>query len=171
MTTNYHTAWVDGTTTYKASDMNAPLAAIDSKISDIDKKVWFLAGNYVNAKPPDGALIMRIIVGHYMVLQSGAPGSHCGCDTAPTANATLTIKRNGTSIGTILISAAGTTGAFTVSADKRFYAGDVLSVEAPASQDATLRDISVTLKMTAPPSYTSTTSTSTTSTTTTTTTT
>jgi len=170
MSSNYHTPYVDNTTVYSAASMNVPLGELDDKIGNIDNKVWWLAGNYINAKPPNSALIMRIITGHYMVLQASAPGSHAGCETAPTAQATLTIKRNGSSIGTITISAGATTGSFTVAADRRFYAGDVLSVEAPASQDTTLQDISVTLKMTAPPSYTSTTSTSTTTTTTTTTT-
>jgi len=161
MSDNYHTPYVDDTTVYSAASMNAPLAEIDQKITDMDHKVWFIAGNYLNSKPPNSALLLRVIIGQYMVLESGAPGSHAGCATQATAEVVLTIKRNGVSAGTITIAAGETTGSFTVAADKRFYAGDVLSVEAPASQDATMQDISVTLKLTRPPSYTSTTSTST----------
>ena len=163
MGANYHTAWIDGTTTYKAADMNAPLSSLDSQISNLSGKTWYVAGNYVNAKPPNSALILRVIIGRYMELPSSAPGSYAGCGTAPTAQATLTIKKDGSSVGTITIDAAATTGSFTVASDVRFYPGETLSVEAPASQDATLKDISVTLKLTTPGSYTSTSTTTTTS--------
>lgn len=161
MTTNYHTAWQNDVTTYKASDMNAPLSSLDSKISAMDKKEYMLAANYLNDKPGNSALLCRIIVAKYMVLKSGAPGSRAGCATAPTAQAVLTLKKNGNSIGTVTINAAATTGSFSVSGDKRFYAGDILTIEAPASQDATLQDISITLKTVGPASYETTTSTTT----------
>lgn len=161
MTTNYHTAWQDDVTTYRATDMNAPLSALDSKISSMDKKEYMLAANYVNDEPGASALLCRLVIAKYMVLKSGAPGSLCDVGTAPTAEAVLTMKKNGNSIGTITISGSATTGSFSVSGDKRFYAGDVLTIEAPASPDATLKNISVTLKLVGPASYETTTSTTT----------
>ena len=33
MTTNYHTPWIDDTTQFKASHMNAPLSELDTQIT------------------------------------------------------------------------------------------------------------------------------------------
>lgn len=170
MSTNFHTAWQDGVTEYKASDMNDPLSDLDQKITSMDAKVWWIAGNYLNAKPPNSALLIRIIIGRYMELADGAPGSYAGCGVAPTAESVLSIKKNGNQVGTITIAGSATTGSFSVSGDKRWYPGDVLSVEAPASQDTTLQDISVTLRLSCASSYETTTTTTTQTTTTTTTT-
>ena len=52
--------------------------------------------------------------------------------------AAYTLKKNGTSFGTVVISAAGVTGAYTVASATDFAVGDVYTVVAPATPDATL---------------------------------
>jgi hypothetical protein len=62
--------------------------------------------------------------------------------TAATASATFTLKKNGSSIGTIVFAASSGTGTITFSAAVTFAAGDVITIEAPTPQDATLSDLS-----------------------------
>lgn len=64
---------------------------------------------------------------------------------AATASTTFTIRKNGTQVGTIVFSAAGTVGVFTITTPAVALA-DYVTVHAPATPDATLADISITLK-------------------------
>jgi len=166
MTTNYHTAWVDGTTQFRALDMNDPISDLDSKITDLDRKEYFVACNYLNALPGNSYFMLRTVVPTYMLLPDGAPKCFANCDVAPTAQAVCTIKQNAITIGTITFGAGSTQGVFAVSGDKPIYRGHVLSIVAPASQDATFKDISITLKFTSPGGFESTSTTTTTHTTT-----
>jgi hypothetical protein len=76
-------------------------------------------------------------------------GSKASAGTAATADTTFTIKKNGSSVGTILFSAAGTTGAFTIASPVSIAIDDIITIVGPASADATLADISITLATTA----------------------
>jgi len=57
---------------------------------------------------------------------------------AATAQTDFDIQKNGSSFGTMLFGAQGTTASFISVAGATFNAGDVLKVIAPASPDATL---------------------------------
>ncbi len=64
--------------------------------------------------------------------------------TAATASTTVTLKKNGSSTGTAIWSAAGTVPAITITGTPLAYvAGDIFTVHAPASADATLADFGV----------------------------
>lgn len=102
---------------------------------------------YFPGSPEGDALISRIVIPRACYLPSGATSSRADAAAAATGSTTLTIRNDATDIGTIVWSAAGTTGAFTVAADRTFAAGDVLSVVAPSTADATLADISITLAL------------------------
>lgn len=82
-------------------------------------------------------------------LPAGAPNSIAVAETAATGSPVFTINKNGTQIGSFAFS-AGTTAAFTLSATTHFAAGDILTVVAPATQDATLANIAITLAATRP---------------------
>jgi predicted ribosomally synthesized peptide with SipW-like signal peptide len=79
------------------------------------------------------------------------PGNFAGAYFAASANATATtvfdIQKNGSSIGSCSIASGGTTATFTSTsgATQSFAAGDVLSIIAPATPDATLADPAITL--------------------------
>lgn len=67
--------------------------------------------------------------------------------TNPTATYTMTVKKNGSTVGTIAISTGGvftfaTSGGVAVS----FVSGDRLTIEGPVTADATLKNFGVTLK-------------------------
>lgn len=75
-------------------------------------------------------------------------GNKASAKTASTGTAVLTIKQNGSSVGTITFTASGT-GVFSISSPVTVAVDDIITIEGPASPDATLADISVTLAATA----------------------
>ena len=89
--------------------------------------------------------LARVVVPRAVTLPSGLTGSYAKAGTAATASTTLTITQNGTSIGSINFAAGAATGTFTFSSAVTTAAGDVLQIQAPATPDATLADVSVTL--------------------------
>ena len=94
--------------------------------------------------PGASALVARLKAVRSVTFPSGLTASQADARVAATGSTTFTLKKNGVSVGTILWSAAGTSGAFT-SSGFSLAAGDVLTVEGPATADATLADISITL--------------------------
>lgn len=105
-------------------------------------------GFYYPGVPGDDQILGRIVLPRAAFVPASATGSRCDAAVAATANTTLTMRKNTTSFGTILVSASGTTGAFTVASATDFAAGDVLDIVGPSSADATLADISIALAMT-----------------------
>lgn len=73
-------------------------------------------------------------------------GSYAKAGTAATGSTTLTIKKNGSSIGTLVWAVSGTVATITFSAAVSFVATDILTIVGPASADATLADIRLSFK-------------------------
>lgn len=71
--------------------------------------------------------------------------SRCVAGVAATAITTFSIQKNGGSIGSLQFAAAATTATFTMASAQTFAPGDVLTVVAPASADATLASLGLTL--------------------------
>lgn len=78
-------------------------------------------------------------------LPQNLAGSYAAASIAATASTTVTLKKNGTSIGTIVWAIAGTNATFTFAADVSFAVGDLLEIDGPATADATLANISLDL--------------------------
>ena len=70
--------------------------------------------------------------------------SQASCLTNPTATATLLIKKNGATIGTLVFSTGGVP-TWTLAGGASFVPGDELTIIGPASADATLADVDVTV--------------------------
>lgn len=102
-------------------------------------------GQSLIAKPSDAEKLLRYEFASSVDWPVDLTTSRASSGVAATASTTFTLKKNGVSVGTIVFSAAGTTGAFTVTATS-WVAGDILLIEAPATADATLAEISFTLK-------------------------
>jgi len=223
MSSDLHTAWIDGTTEFKAADMNKPLAELDRAIQSIgqlvvadkdltsppgspadgaayivgasatgdwsthdgdvayydgDNSAWkfatpaegwtayvqdedveyrfdgsawvrcrpYIVAGYFPGKPAAGATMLRLYFSLAARLPQNLTNSQFKAATAATAQAIFDIQKNGSSIGSATFSASGTTASFTFNNDVDFSAGDYLDIIAPSSQDATLADISVSLK-------------------------
>lgn len=98
---------------------------------------------------PIGSSKVRIIIPRATQLPQNLTDSQCKAGTAATASTTVTLNKisggSTTSMGTAVWSAAGTTCSFTFSAAVNLAAGDMVEFLFPASADATLADIAITL--------------------------
>jgi hypothetical protein len=90
-------------------------------------------------------LAYRLVVTRPFTLPINLGGSNITSVGAATGSSTWTLKKNGSSIGTAVWSAAGTTAAKTFAAAVSFAAGDIFTIVGPVSPDATLSDISFDL--------------------------
>lgn len=115
-----------------------PYAAADVAAAPYDM------GCSVIGKPDAAEVVMRFVAVRAFTLPSALAGSKGGADTAATAQTDFDVRKNGASIGTVRFAASGAIASFIAASGTSFAAGDVLSVVAPASQDATLSDISIT---------------------------
>jgi hypothetical protein len=95
--------------------------------------------------PGAGATIMMVAISRAMTLASGLANSVAKAGTGATAQAVFTLNKNGTNVGTLTFTAGATTGTFASSSQISLAAGDVLTLIAPSTQDATLADIAWTL--------------------------
>lgn len=77
---------------------------------------------------------------------SGGAGSSGTAGTAATASTTLTAKKNGTAFATFVWAAAGTGATVTLASATSFNGtSDVLSLDGPATADATLAKLGINL--------------------------
>lgn len=65
--------------------------------------------------------------------------------TAANSQTTLSLRRNGSQIGTITFAAASDTGVFNITPGYTFLPGDALDIRAPLNADTALRDVAITL--------------------------
>lgn len=102
--------------------------------------------SYQNAAPSASQLILRYVTAEAWTLPANMTGSGINAGTAPTATATLDVRRNGASIGSIAIT-TGLAYTFTTTGGtaKVFAIGDILDVVAPTLPDTTLAKIALTL--------------------------
>jgi hypothetical protein len=90
-------------------------------------------------------VIFSHIVTRDLKLSSGLAGSRAKSIGAATASTVLNIKKNGTNVGTITFAASGSTGTFAMATATSFTGGDILTIVGPATADATLASVSISL--------------------------
>lgn len=105
---------------------------------------------YLLAFDAPGAPTASMIVFHHVFTQAvtfvaSLTGSYVKAGTAATAQTDFDLKKNGSSIGTVRFAAAGTTASYVSISSSSWAAGDILTLVAPASPDATIADIWGTL--------------------------
>lgn len=98
-------------------------------------------GCFIAGKPDAGEVVMRFVAVRAFSLPASLTGSEVDAGTAATGAAVFSVKKNGTEIGTLTMPST-----FAAATSTSFAAGDVLSIVGPLSQDATLADISITIK-------------------------
>jgi hypothetical protein len=91
-------------------------------------------------------VILRFTATRAFSIAAAASGSKASAGTAATASTILNLKKNGSSFGTLEFAAAATVGVFTQGTLVNFAAGDVIQISGPATADATLANISISLK-------------------------
>jgi len=95
--------------------------------------------------PANAALLARVVIPRVVTFPASLTGSYASATVAATASTVLTIKNNGSSVGTITFAASGTTGTFTFASPVVTAAGDIITVENQATADATLANISFSM--------------------------
>jgi hypothetical protein len=100
----------------------------------------------VSGKPSASSVLMRFKLPRSITIPANFAGSQSVAVTAGTvSSAVFTILKNGTSIGTFTFSVNGTTAAFSATSAISCTQGDVITITAPSSQNATLADIAWTI--------------------------
>jgi len=107
----------------------------------------FDVAGFFSGIPSASALVIRIPLARAVSFPANFSGSHGVAGTAATASTVFDVQKNGASIGSITFAIAGTVATFTTTGgtSKSFVAGDILSIVAPASPDATLADFGFVL--------------------------
>lgn len=98
----------------------------------------------VIGKPDAAAVVAYIVSPRAFNIPNGYTASVAKSAASATSSAVFTVNKNGSSIGTFTFSAGGTTAAWSGTGGS-IVAGDVISIVAPATQDATLANIAFTI--------------------------
>jgi hypothetical protein len=93
-----------------------------------------------------GALMAQIVFPRAVTFPAGFAGSQGHAQVPATASTTLDVLQNGTSVGSITFGAGSATATFSLAADTAFAPGDRLAIVNQDPADATLADLSITLK-------------------------
>lgn len=106
----------------------------------------YIVGMTYNGKPSASLVLIRHPVTEAVTFPASMTGSYGVAGTAATAQTDFDLQKNGVSFGTLRFAAAGTSATFIAASSTSFAAGDILTVVAPASQDATLAGLGFSLK-------------------------
>jgi hypothetical protein len=105
----------------------------------------FLIAGAFSGRPTSLQTFSYVFVGNRS-LPLNLTGSHGAAGVAGTVGSTVfAIAKNGTNFGTMTFATSATTATFSATAQS-FTAGDVLTVKAPSTPNATLANIAWTLK-------------------------
>lgn len=134
--------WLDTTRTpHTLKKRNSGNTGWDSlEVGQVDLATWIIG------EPTASQIVFRFIAVRALHFPASLTGSQAKAGVAATGSTVFDIQKNGSSVGSITFSASGTTGAFSAASAISLAAGDVLSIVAPGTPDATLADISITLK-------------------------
>lgn len=106
-----------------------------------------VAGIYTGGIPASFKIMPQLPMVRAVNFPANFLGSQGSLETAPTAQLDFTIKKNGTSIGTMTFAASSTVATFTTSGlPISMMIGDRLSVTASSSADASAADLGFILK-------------------------
>src|SRR5215831_4648 len=90
-------------------------------------------------------VVQRFVFAGTVMFPAGLTGSQGTAGVAATATTSYSIKKNGANVGTMIFAAGATAATFSMASATTFMAGDILTVVAPASPDATLANLAWTL--------------------------
>lgn len=99
--------------------------------------------------PTDGAVLGRFSVTRNFTIPAGLTNSIAESETATTGAASYLLKKNGTQFGSFDFGAASNASTGVAATATTFVSGDIITLEAPATADATHDLISFTVRTTA----------------------
>jgi hypothetical protein len=136
----------DAPSSYSGQDLKLVRVNSGATALEFADNKYDIGGSY-NGKPPASYVLLRFVAARAIDYADDFAGSQGYVDTAPAATKSFLIKVNGVQVGTMQFALGANTATFTTSSGAlQLAAGERLTVEAPASQDATLADLFFTLK-------------------------
>lgn len=104
-------------------------------------------GGTLNGVPTASQVLLRYPFPRTVVFPAALAGSRGFAAVGPTAQTDFNIRKNGTNVGTMRFKTGSPNnhGEFIMASQTTFNVGDVMTVVAPASPDATLADIGFAL--------------------------
>jgi hypothetical protein len=102
-------------------------------------------GAQLSGAPTASLVMLRYKFPRTVLFPASLTDSQGTAGTAATAQTDFDVRKNGASVGTIRFAAAGTSATFIQASPQTYSAGDILTVVAPASPDATLANVSFVL--------------------------
>lgn len=93
-----------------------------------------------------GQVMLYMKVDRPMQFPASAPNAEAVAKVTAAASSTFTYLKNGTAFATAVFTASATVGNWSQGAAATFVVGDILELDAPASADATLSNIGLTLQ-------------------------
>lgn len=114
------------------------------EIQYVGNSVYDIALNVYGQPNTANDLLASFTAPRAVSIAAGAAGV-ATCNTAPAAALTLPIKVNGAQVGTVSFSAASTSGTVNFTSAVNMSTGQILTLFNPATPDATIQDISVTI--------------------------
>jgi len=100
---------------------------------------------YFPGQPEAAERLLKLEVARGFTLPADLAGSRGHADTAATAEAVCTILHNGVAVGSITFTAGSQDAAFSLTGGLALVPGDRLDLIAPATQDASLAGLALTL--------------------------
>lgn len=126
---------------YKIARVNSGETALEFDENKYDIGIFF------NDRPIASQVLLRLPMVRTVIFADDLAGSQLKSGVAADAEAIFSIKKDGVEFATATVAGSGTTATFdTASGLESFAAGEVLTIEAPGSQDATLSSIGILLK-------------------------
>jgi hypothetical protein len=100
---------------------------------------------YQEAVMTDAEIVYKFIATVPVTLPAGLSGSYANAEVASAGNVHFDIKKNGSDLGDITFNTSAT-GSFTLASDLSLAAGDILIISGPATHDANLAGVAISLK-------------------------
>lgn len=123
----------------KAVEVNSGATALVFSVKPFDVSV-FAPGLGTNNQ-----ILIRVKLARAVTFPSGASLSQATASANATSSTTFTLKKNGSSFATVNYASSSSSGTWTQASDAVFAAGDLLEIDGPATADATLADVGITL--------------------------
>jgi hypothetical protein len=101
-------------------------------------------GTQILGKPDASAVVARFIAPRAFEIPQGMAGSIGRAGVNSTGAVVLSVRKNGVEFGTVTFAAGQANGTFAANAKASFAIGDIFTVVAPATADATFADAQMT---------------------------
>jgi hypothetical protein len=98
-----------------------------------------------SGRPTANLVLQSFVFAAPVTVPVGLSGSRGTAGTAATASTTFNIQKNGANVGAMIFAPSAAVATFTMNSATLFNAGDVLTVVAPATPDATLANLAWTI--------------------------